>query len=175
MQPVLGPSSVLVLDGPEHIRQRKLLLPPFHSSRVATFRSVIREVAEREVSSWRPGTRIVVCERMQTLTFEVFCRAVFGVTEQERRFRSRRNADVRPVHGDVTGAGVGDTAGCSPQQKRSGQAIGKRVPVLRRPARLRLRHDQSLPGLRSPALGGLERSASHLNGRTARWRSHPGL
>ena len=58
--------------------QRKLLLPPFQGPRVATFRSVIREVAEREASSWRPGTRIVVRERTQTLTFEVICRAVFG-------------------------------------------------------------------------------------------------
>jgi cytochrome P450 family 135 len=29
MEPVLGANSVLVLDGPEHLRQRKLLLPPF--------------------------------------------------------------------------------------------------------------------------------------------------
>ena len=69
---------MLVLDGPEHIRQRKLLLPPYQGSRVATFRPVIREVAEREVSLWGPGTRIVVRERTQTLTFEVICRAVFG-------------------------------------------------------------------------------------------------
>src|SRR5216683_2227929 len=47
MEPVLGPHSVLVLDGPEHLRQRKLLLPPFQGSRVAAFREVIREVAAR--------------------------------------------------------------------------------------------------------------------------------
>ena len=29
LEPVLGPHSVLVLDGGEHLRQRKLLLPPF--------------------------------------------------------------------------------------------------------------------------------------------------
>ena len=56
MEPVLGPHSVLVLDGREHLRQRKLLLPPFQGSRVAAFREVIREVAEREIASWRPGT-----------------------------------------------------------------------------------------------------------------------
>src|SRR5260370_38355141 len=49
MEPLLGPSSVLILDGAEHLRQRKLLLPPFQGSRVAAFREVIREVAEREV------------------------------------------------------------------------------------------------------------------------------
>ncbi len=89
MEPVLGPSSVLVLDGREHIRQRKLLLPPFQGSRVASFRSVIREVAEREIAGWRPGTRVVLRERMRALTFEVICRAVFGVTEPDRVARLR--------------------------------------------------------------------------------------
>lgn len=89
MEPVLGPSSVLVLDGAEHLRQRKLLLPPFQGSRIAGFRSVIREAAEREIARWRPGLRIVLRDRMRALTFEVICRAVFGVTDQERVDRLR--------------------------------------------------------------------------------------
>jgi cytochrome P450 len=89
MEPVLGPKSVLILDGAEHMRQRKLLLPPFQGSRVASFRSVIREAAEREIAGWRPGTRVVLRQRMRALTFEVICRAVFGVTEAERVARLR--------------------------------------------------------------------------------------
>src|SRR5437016_3280908 len=84
MEPVLGAHSVLVLDGPEHLRQRRLLLPPFQGSRVAAFREVIREVAEREVASWQAGERLVLRERMRALTFEVICRAVFGVTQPDR-------------------------------------------------------------------------------------------
>src|SRR5208282_2719336 len=90
LEPVLGPHSVLVLDGPKHLRQRKLLLPPFQGSRVAAFREVIRDVATREVASWRPGTQLVLRERMRSLTFEVICRAVFGVTEPERVERLRK-------------------------------------------------------------------------------------
>ena len=89
MEPVLGPHSVLVLDGPEHLRQRKLLLPPFQGSRVGAFRDVIREVAERELGGWRSGERLVLRERMRAITFEVICRAVFGVTEAERVRRLR--------------------------------------------------------------------------------------
>jgi cytochrome P450 len=90
MEPVLGANSVLVLDGPQHLRQRKLLLPPFQGSRVAAFREVIREVAEREIAGWRPGTELVLRERMRALTFEVICRAVFGVTQPERVERLRK-------------------------------------------------------------------------------------
>jgi cytochrome P450 len=89
MEPVLGPHSVLVLDGPEHLRQRKLLLPPFQGSRVAAFREVIRDVAERELADWTEGRRLVLRERMRALTFEVICRAVFGVTDAARVERLR--------------------------------------------------------------------------------------
>jgi len=101
MEPVLGPHSVLVLDGPEHLRQRKLLLAPFQGTRVAAFREVIREVAEHEIASWRPGSELVLRERMRALTFEVICRAVFGVTQPERvqRLRERLIAviDSSPI------------------------------------------------------------------------------
>src|SRR4051812_5167919 len=30
LEPLVGTSSVLLLDGKEHLRQRRLLLPPFH-------------------------------------------------------------------------------------------------------------------------------------------------
>jgi cytochrome P450 len=90
MEPVLGANSVLVLDGLEHLRQRKLLLPPFQGSRVAAFREVIRDVAEREIAGWRPGGELVLRERMRVLTFEVICRAVFGVTQPERVERLRQ-------------------------------------------------------------------------------------
>jgi cytochrome P450 len=89
MAPVLGPNSVLVLDGPAHLRQRKLLLPPFQGSRVAAVRDVIRDVAEREIATWRPGERLRLRDRMRAVTFEVICRVVFGVTEPARVARLR--------------------------------------------------------------------------------------
>ena len=82
--PLVGPNSVLLLDGPRHLRQRKLLLPPFQGSPLNSFRDVIREVTEAEVAGWRPGAEFRMRERMRVLTFEVICRAVFGVTEPER-------------------------------------------------------------------------------------------
>ena len=89
LAPVLGDKSVLILDGREHLRQRKLLLPPFQGSAIQNFRKVIREVAEAEVDGWREGERFVMRERMRALTFEVIVRAVFGVTERERIERLR--------------------------------------------------------------------------------------
>ena len=92
---MLGDNSVLVLDGGRHMRQRKLLLPPFQGSAVAAFREVIRDVAEKEVAGWRKGSEFAMRDRMRALTFEVICRAVFGVTERERVDRLR--AALLPV------------------------------------------------------------------------------
>ena len=90
MEHILGPSSVLVLDGAEHMRQRKLLLGPLQGPNVAALRDVIREAAEREVSRWRPGEELILRERMRALTFDVICSVVFGVTQPWRMERMRK-------------------------------------------------------------------------------------
>ena len=89
LSPVLGNNSVLVLDGPRHLRQRKLLLPPFQGSAVHSFRQVISDVAEQEVAGWGVGAEFAMRDRMRALTFEVICQAVFGVTDRERVGRLR--------------------------------------------------------------------------------------
>ena len=89
LSPILGKNSVLLLDGEQHMRQRKLLLPPFQGRAVVEWRSVIREIAEDEVAGWAVGSEVIVRERMRSLTFDVICRAVFGVAEPERVERLR--------------------------------------------------------------------------------------
>jgi len=86
---VLGDSSVLVLDGREHLRQRKLLLLPFQGSAIQNFRTVIRDVANAEIGNWREGEHFVLRQRMRALTFEVIARAVFGVAERDHIERLR--------------------------------------------------------------------------------------
>ena len=52
LEPALGPNSVLTLDDAPHMRQRKLLLPPFHGERIERYGELIREVTLRR---WRAG------------------------------------------------------------------------------------------------------------------------
>ncbi len=81
--PVMGPSSVIVLTGPEHMRQRKLLLPPFHGERMREYEDTIVEATIRDMSSWELGRPMRLQERTRAITLEVIVRAVFGV-EPER-------------------------------------------------------------------------------------------
>jgi cytochrome P450 len=84
LKPILGARSVLLLDGPEHLRQRRLLLPPFHGERMRAYAETMREVAERHVSSWPVGRSFSVHPTMQAITLEIILRTVFGVDEPAR-------------------------------------------------------------------------------------------
>jgi len=81
--PVVGASSVLVLTGPEHMRQRKLLLPPFHGERMREYEDVIVEATRRDMAGWTLGQPMRLQQHTRLITLEVILRAVFGV-EAER-------------------------------------------------------------------------------------------
>jgi cytochrome P450 len=80
---IMGPSSVIVLTGPEHMRQRKLLLPPFHGERMREYQDVIVSATKRDMAGWPLGRPMRLQERTRSITLEVILRAVFGV-ESER-------------------------------------------------------------------------------------------
>jgi cytochrome P450 len=81
--PVMGRSSVIVLTGPEHMRQRKLLLPPFHGERMREYEAVIVEATRRDMAGWPMGRPMALLRQTRRITLEVILRAVFGV-EAER-------------------------------------------------------------------------------------------
>jgi cytochrome P450 family 135 len=83
LAPVVGHSSVLTLTGPEHMRQRKLLLPPFHGERMREYEDVMVQATRRDMGSWPLGTPMSLHPHTRTITLEVILRAVFGV-EGER-------------------------------------------------------------------------------------------
>ncbi|MGH2986300.1 MAG: cytochrome P450, partial [Solirubrobacterales bacterium] len=89
LEPVMGPRSVLLLEGAEHLSRRKAMLPPFHGERMRAYESVIAEVAGAEIDSWPLHRSFPIHPRMQAVTLEVILRAVFGVTDPARLERLR--------------------------------------------------------------------------------------
>jgi cytochrome P450 len=84
LEPALGPNSVLTLDDGPHLRQRKLLLPPFHGERVRHYGELIAEVTRREMESWPVGKPFALRPHTQRITLAVIMRAVFGVHDEQR-------------------------------------------------------------------------------------------
>ena len=81
---VLGSHSLLLLDEDEHLRERKLMLPPFHGHAVTGYRDTIAEIVNEEIASWPQGEPIALHPRMQAITLEVILRVVFGVDRGPR-------------------------------------------------------------------------------------------
>jgi cytochrome P450 len=81
LEPIVGPRSVFVLDEADHLRERKLLLPPFHGERIRTYARTFEEIAAREVERWPVGRPFALRERMQRITLEAILRTVFGIDD----------------------------------------------------------------------------------------------
>ncbi len=87
--PVMGEHSVLLVDGAEHRRARRLLLPAFSARALEGYRELVAGVAKTEVASWPTGTPFRSLDRMNALTLEVIMQVVFGVTDEARLARLR--------------------------------------------------------------------------------------
>jgi cytochrome P450 len=82
LSPVVGHNSVFVLDEDEHMRERKLLLPPFHGERIRRYEETFAAIAAREVERWPLGEPFALRERMQRITLEAILRTVFGIQSE---------------------------------------------------------------------------------------------
>jgi cytochrome P450 len=84
LEPALGPRSVLLQVGAEHLWRRRLMLPPFHGERMRGYARVIEEMTARDIERWPVGKPFPLLERMQRITLDVILRAVFGTAEGPR-------------------------------------------------------------------------------------------
>ena len=74
----MGERSSLFLDAPEHLRQRRLLLPAFHGEQMASHAHAMRDAADNAIASWPRGQPFPIHPQMRAITFETIIRAVFG-------------------------------------------------------------------------------------------------
>ena len=81
LRPFAGPHSILVIDGDEHLRERRLLQKPFHGEQMRALAPVIGALARAELATWRG--RVNTLERMRALTLEIMLRVVFGAHDDD--------------------------------------------------------------------------------------------
>ena len=87
--PLLGPRSVMLLEEPEHVKRRKLMLPPFHGERMQGYKEMMAAVTRKEVATWPVDEPFELWPRMQEITLEAIVRVVFGPVETDRLRRLR--------------------------------------------------------------------------------------
>lgn len=84
LQPFVGKHSLLLLDGAEHLRQRKMMLPAFHGERMHGYGLSMLELAHDSIDQWPVGERFPAHRPMQAITLQVIIRTVFGIGEGPR-------------------------------------------------------------------------------------------
>lgn len=85
LRPIVGPDSVLTAQGARHLRQRKLLLPPFHGEAIEQYMQLIEEAAEHEIAMWPVGKPIQLAPVMQAITLDVIMAGIFGIEGVPKR------------------------------------------------------------------------------------------
>src|SRR3984885_9685113 len=76
--PIVGHRSVLLLDGPEHLRHRRLMSPPFHGRAMLGWIETMRESTDAEIDGWPVGDRFSTPAWMQSRPLRLISRAVLG-------------------------------------------------------------------------------------------------
>jgi cytochrome P450 len=84
LEPLLGAKSVLLLEGDEHMRRRKLMLPPFHGERMRSYEATIAEATREQLERMPVGEPFALHPHMQAITLDVIMAAVFGVGGERR-------------------------------------------------------------------------------------------
>ncbi len=96
LRPFAGPHSILLLDGEQHLRERRLMAAPFHGERMRALAPIVSELAQNELESWEGP--VVALERMRQLTLEIILRVVFGARgEQAGRLRDAIDGSLAGV------------------------------------------------------------------------------
>ncbi len=101
LEPLVGPASLILSSGPQHMRQRKSLLPAFHGGLAERWERAIAEIAERQLAHLPVEQPIALREPMREIALDAICRILFGSddpqTYRELRDEVARGLDPRIV------------------------------------------------------------------------------
>ena len=159
LRPLLGPGSLLLQEDEEHLRRRKLMLPPFHGERMRAYEQVIAETTEGAIARWPEGEPFALHPTMQEITLEVILRAVFGLGEATRSGSETREGKDRQSRYDELSDGLTEILAAT----GSLRAVGLLFPAVRNSPVYR-----RLTGL-------IDRVDDLLAAQIAECRSDPGL
>ncbi len=84
LAPLLGDTSVLMVDGKAHRRKRKLLLPPFHGERMHSYGRAMLEITDQAIARLPRDQDFSLHAVMQDITLAIIVRTVFGFAEGPR-------------------------------------------------------------------------------------------
>jgi cytochrome P450 len=89
LEPLVGPGSLLLLDGARHLRRRRLVLPPFHGERLQGYAEDMVAITRADVATWPRDEAIALEPHLRAITLAIIVRVVFGIEDAARAARLR--------------------------------------------------------------------------------------
>ena len=78
LAPVDGDTALVVSDGPEHKRRRRLVQPAFHTKRINSYVGLMVEETDRALDAWTPGRELDAYVELRRVVRRIVVRALFG-------------------------------------------------------------------------------------------------
>jgi cytochrome P450 family 135 len=88
-RPAVGSSSILLLDGEEHLRHRRLMASRFSRTHVARFSAALERAVAERLARWPRGEPIALQPELEDIAFTTILAVVFGDVHGERVSRIR--------------------------------------------------------------------------------------
>lgn len=82
---VLGANSLLAIDEDIHLRQRRILLPPFHGERMQSYTEDFAKITDEVLDGWQTGVEFPTIEAMQKITLRAILVTIFGAHGEKLR------------------------------------------------------------------------------------------
>ncbi len=84
LSPIVGNSSVMMLDGDRHRRRRQLVMPPFHGDRMRSYGQLIQELTIAAFDAIPLNKPFEARSITQDISLNIILKAVFGLSEGDR-------------------------------------------------------------------------------------------
>ncbi|GAB4523862.1 MAG: cytochrome P450 [Pleurocapsa sp.] len=84
LKPLLGSYSIVLLEGEQHKKRRKLLLPPFHGERMQAYGHLICDLTDKIFTQLPFNQPFMARSVTQNVTLQVILEAVYGLQAGER-------------------------------------------------------------------------------------------
>ncbi|MBS1871096.1 MAG: cytochrome P450 [Actinobacteria bacterium] len=94
LEPLVGPASLILSAGPQHMHQRRLLLPAFHGKLAERWEQQIAEIAARHLARLPLSAPIPLREPMREIALDAICRILFG-GDEPATYRALRDEVAR--------------------------------------------------------------------------------
>ncbi len=100
--PLVGRDSFMLADGDDHLAGRRRILPGLHYERVSAHTQMVREIVQREVTTWPLDTPVALHGRLRALTLRVILHTIFGAGDERLDELHRRLLEMFSVAASLT-------------------------------------------------------------------------